>query len=91
MSTNDMTSKIQDLRELRRMADDLAKEIEAIQDSIKAEMTARQTDELTGPDWKVTWKPVTSSRFDTTAFKKAMPDLAKAFTKTTATRRFLVA
>ena len=91
MSTNEMTSKIQDLRELRRMADDLAKEIEALQDDLKAELTARETDELSGPDWKVTWKPVTSSRFDTTAFKKAMPDLAKAFTKTTTTRRFLVA
>ena len=91
MLPNEMTSKIQDLRELRRMADDLAKEIEAIQDDIKAELTARETDELSGPDWKVTWKPVTSSRFDTTAFKKAMPDLAKAFTKTTTTRRFLVA
>ena len=36
-----MDSKIKELRELRRMADELAAEIEAIQDAIKAEMTAR--------------------------------------------------
>ena len=91
MSTNEMNSKVQELRELKRMAEDLQQEIDALQDSIKQEMTARETEEISGPDWKVTWKNVTTSRFDTTGFKKAMPDLAKAFTKTTTTRRFLVA
>ena len=91
MSTNEMNSKVQELSELKRMAEDLQQEIDALQDSIKQEMTARETEEISGPDWKVTWKNVTTSRFDTTGFKKAMPDLAKAFTKTTTTRRFLVA
>lgn len=91
MSINEMDGKIRELRELRRMADELATEIDTIQDAIKAEMTAAGVDTLTGSDWKATWKPITSSRIDTGALKKALPDLAQQFTKTTIVRRFYVA
>lgn len=91
MSINEMDGKIKELRELRRMADELAAEIEAIQDSIKGHMDAQGVDTITGTDWKVTWKAVVSSRLDTTALKEAAPELAQQFTKTTTTRRFLVA
>lgn len=91
MSIKEMDSKVKELRELRRMADELEAEIESITDTIKAEMTAQGVDTLAGADWKATWKNVTSSRLDTTALKKALPDLAAQFTKTTTTRRFCVA
>ncbi len=90
MSMNEMDSKVKELRELRRMAEELQAEIDGLTDSIKAEMTARDTDTLTGSDWKVTWKMVTSSRLDTTALKKALPDLAQQFTKTSTSRRFVL-
>ena len=62
-----------------------------IERAIKAHMTAIDADTLTGADYKITWKTVTSSRFDSTAFKKAMPELAERFTKSTTSRRFTVA
>ena len=68
-----------------------AAEIEAAQDAIKAHMTAIDADTLAGIDYKITWKSVTSSRFDSTAFKKAMPELAERFTRSTTSRRFVVA
>ena len=91
MSINEMDGKIKELRELRRMAEELTAEIDSIQDSIKAHMDAEGVDIISGTDWKVTYKAVTSSRLDTAALKKALPDLAQQFTKTTSTRRFLVA
>lgn len=91
MSINEMTSKVRELKELKLMAEDLAAEIAAIEDTIKAEMTARETDELIAGEYKVRWTTVNSNRFDTTAFKKAMPELAEQFTKTTTTRRFSIA
>lgn len=91
MSINEMDSKIKELRELRRMADELAAEIDSIQDSIKQHMDAAGVDSINGADWKVTYKAVTSSRIDTGALKKALPDVAAAFTKTTTARRFCVA
>lgn len=91
MLAKNLDSQIHELRELRRMGDELAAEIDTIQDAIKAEMTAAGVDVLTGSDWKAVWKPVTSSRIDTAALKKALPDLVAQFTKTSTVRRFSVA
>lgn len=91
MSTNEMEIKVKELRELRRMAEELAAEIDSIQDSIKAHMEAEGMDTISGSDWKVTYKAVTASRLDTAALKKSLPELAAQFTKQTTTRRFCVA
>ena len=91
MLAKNLDSQIHELRELRRMADELAAAIDTIQDAIKAEMTAAGVDVLTGSDWKAVWKPITSSRIDTAALKKALPDLAAQFTKVSTVRRFSVA
>ncbi len=90
MGINELSIKVNDLRELRRMADELANEIEALQDSIKEHMTAANVDTVNGPDFKITWKTVNSSRFDTAAFKKENPEIAAAYTKTTTSRRFVL-
>ena len=91
MSANEMTAKVRELKELKAMAAEIADEIATIEDSIKAEMTARGTNEMTVDVYKIRWTTVTSSRFDTTAFKSEMPELYGRFTKTTTTRRFTVA
>lgn len=91
MSINELSIKVNDLRELRRMADELSAEIEALQDSIKEHMTAAGVDTINGPDYKITWKTITSARFDTAAFKKDNPEIAAAYTKTTTARRFTLA
>ena len=91
MSTNEMARKIRELKELKTMADELAAEITAIEDQIKAEMTERDTEEMTVDVYKVRWTKVTSSRFDSTAFKKDMLELHAQFTKQIESRRFSVA
>ena len=73
------------------MAEEIAAEIDTITDAIKAHMEAINADELSGADFKISWKPVTTARIDTAALKKAMPEIAEAFTKTSATRRFCLA
>ena len=40
--------------------------------------------------FKVDWKPVITSRIDTAALKKMMPEIAERFMKQTTTRRFCV-
>lgn len=91
MSANEMTAKIRELKELKAMAEELAQEITAIEDAIKAEMTARSVDEMTVDVFKIRWAKVTSSRIDTSAFKKAMPELAEKFTRTIESKRFSIA
>lgn len=72
------------------MAEELTAEMESIKDEIKAEMTAREADEIVTGEYKVRWTKVTSSRFDSTGFKKAMPELYDKFTKQIESRRFAV-
>ena len=91
MSISELDMKVKELRELRRMAEELQAEIDAAQDTIKAHMYSQGVDTLAGSDWKVTWKPVTSSRMDTAALKKALPEIAERFMKSTTNRRFVLA
>ncbi len=89
MSTQDIERKIKLLREMQRMAEEAQAEAEALKDEIKTIMG--DSEELTAGEYKITWKRVESARVDTVALKKAMPQIAEAFTKTTTTRRFCIA
>lgn len=73
------------------MADELAAEITTIEDAIKTEMTARNTNEMTVDVFKIRWTPVTSNRFDTKSFKATHEALYDQYTKQTTTRRFSIA
>ena len=88
MSNPNLTPKITELMELKRMREELDAEIAAAEDEIKAAMGDEDT-LLAGP-FKVTWKTITSSRLDSTALKKALPDIAARFMKQTTTRRFSI-
>lgn len=54
-------------------------------------MLAQDTEELEAGKYIVRWTSVLSNRFDTTAFKKVMPELYKAYTKQVSSRRFSIA
>lgn len=91
MSTNELTQKVRELKELQSLIEQAEAEAEQLKDEIKATMDAQGVEEMTVDVFKIRWKTVKSSRIDTTALKKAMPELAQQFTKTTETRRFSVA
>ena len=88
MSNPSMESKVKELMELKRMKEELEAEIAAVEDEIKAVMG--QEEILLAGSYKVSWKVFTSSRIDTTALKKALPDVAAAYTKQTTARRFAI-
>lgn len=89
MSINEMEIKIRELRQLQALIEEAQEEAEAIKDAIKAAMGSQEA--LQAGEYKVTWKPVTSSRLDAAALRKALPDVAERFTKETTVRRFTVA
>lgn len=91
MTNMEIQAKARELRELKAMADELTAEITAIEDTIKAELTARCVEEMAAGEYKIRWTTVTSSRFDSGAFKKALPDLYSQYCKPTVSRRFSVA
>ena len=89
MSINELEAKARELRQLQALIDEAQAEAEALKDQIKAAMGDAES--VQAGEYKITWKPVKSSRIDTAALKKAMPDVAQAFTRETTTRRFCVA
>ncbi len=88
MSTNEIQTKARELKELKLMQEELAAEISAIEDALKAAMGEQE--ELVCGEYKLTYQTVTSSRFDSTRFKKDHAELAAAYTKATSYRRFSV-
>ena len=91
MSTVELTSKIEALKEWEAVIEEAQAEAEAIRDSIKQELLKRDTEELEAGQYIVRWTSITSNRFDSTAFKKQYNDLYKAFTKQVSSRRFSIA
>ena len=90
MSKNELIKRIEYLRELEDMEEEIKAEAEAIRDILKAEMADREVEELVVGNYIVRWTSVLSNRFDTTGFKKLYGDLYKAFTKQTNSRRFSI-
>ena len=81
MSKLELITKIQLLGEYEELMEELKNEAESIRDLIKEEMLRQNTEEMIVGQYIVRWTSVLSNRFDTTAFKKVMPDVYKAYTK----------
>ena len=88
MSDHNMEPRIKELMELKRMREELEAEITTIEDEIKSRMGTEET--LLAGSYKVSWTTYTSSRFDSTRFKKEHAELAAAYTKQTTSRRFSI-
>lgn len=91
MSKAELIAKIEELNQWEALMEEAKNEVEALRDAIKAEMLQQDTEEMIIGTYIVRWTSVLSNRFDTTAFKKVMPDVYKAYTKQVSSRRFTIA
>ena len=91
MSTNELVMKGEKLRELEELLEEVKAETESVRDEIKQEMLTQDTEELEAGQYIIRWTSVLTNRFDTTAFKKVLPDVYKAYTKQITSRRFSIA
>ena len=87
-ANSDIIIKVQELMELRRMAEELQSEIEALQEAVKNFMGSEET--MIAGAFKVSYKSITSSCLDSAALKRDLPNVAALYTKQTTTRRFTV-
>lgn len=91
MSNTELSATIRELRELRRMADELATEIETLTDAVKEHMAAAGVDTLAGTDYKVTWRDVSSRHLDSAALKRDHAELYSQYSRETISKRFTLA
>ncbi len=89
MTIKEMEQKARELREMLALIAEAQAEADTIKDELKAAMGDRES--VQAGEYKITYKTVKSSRMDTTALKKAMPDIFTAFSKESVTRRFCIA
>lgn len=80
-----------ELAQYIRIQEEAAAMVESLKDQLKERMAAAGVESLAGSEHKATYKAVTSSRVDTTALKKDLPEIAARYTKTTTARRFTFA
>lgn len=90
MSTKEIESKVTELKELKAMQEELQAEITALEDIIKAEMQRIGSDTLQAGIFKVLYKTVKSTRFDTKAFREAHSALFEQYSRQTESRRFSI-
>ena len=91
MSINEMESKARELRQFQSLIEEATAEAEVLKDADAIKAAMGDAEEVRAGEYRITWKQVTSSRLDTVALKKSLPDVAERFTKQTTTRRFCVA
>ena len=90
MSKYELLANIELLNKYEAMMEEIKAEADRIRNTIKAEMDAREVEELVAGQYIIRWTPVLSQRFDSTAFKKVMPEIYKAYTKQVSSRRFTI-
>ena len=87
-ANDSIISKVEELMDLRKLAEELQNQMEAITDEIKAFMGDEET--MLCGSWKITYRETVSKRVDTTALKKLLGDALDEYTKTITTRPFKV-
>lgn len=90
MSQNEIITTIERLKEWEALAEEAAAEIDSLKDTLKRFMNEQGVDEYEAGTHIIRWTTVLSNRFDTTGFKKVMPDVYKVYTKQVTSRRFTV-
>lgn len=89
IAMNNLNALMREIAEYSRMAEEIGATLDGLKDSLKKYMDENGLDSIAGNEHKASYKAVTSSRIDTTALKRDMPEIAAKYTKTTETRRFL--
>ena len=90
MSKIELLAKIELLNKYEAMVEEMKGQADTIRNEIKAEMEARELEEMIAGQYIIRYTSVLSNRFDTTAFKKVMPEIYQAYTKQVSSRRFTI-
>lgn len=89
MTEKMLINRAKKLKQLEEEKTNIEKEISKIKTEIQNEM--KEAEELQAGDFLFRWTHVTSKRFDSAAFKKAMPKIYNQYVRQIASRRFTLA
>lgn len=90
MSNETIAAKAAELVGIRREIEELSAVKAALEDDLKLAMAERGAEEMTAGAHRLSWKVVTSTRIDTAALKRTLPEIAARFTKESRACRFTI-
>lgn len=90
MTNAELNVKIAEMNALKEEMDKLDAQVEAIKGQLKAELDSKKVDDINTGAWIIRYQLISSNKFDTTACKKAEPDLYNKYLKNSVTTRFTV-
>ena len=91
MSKNELITLIETMNNYDELASKAKAKADAIREAIKEEMIRQNTEELEAGQYIVRYQSIVSNRFDSSSFKKLMPDVYKSFIRQSTSRRFSIA
>lgn len=90
MSNETIAAKAAELFGIRREIEELSAVKAALEDELKLAMAERGAEKMTAGAHRFSWKVVTSTRIDTAALKRTLPEIAARFTKESRACRFTI-
>ncbi len=90
MANNELLNKIEALNEWEALMEEAKAEAEAIRDEIKQHMLTTDTEELEVGQYIVRYQTIVTNHFNSSAFKKALPDVYKSFIRQGTSKRFTI-
>ena len=91
MSKNDIITKIEAIRELEELIAEAQQEADALRNEIKQQMLDTDTEEMECGQYMVRYQTIVRNNFNSSEFKKLMPDVYKSFIRQTTSKRFSIA
>ncbi len=80
---------MRELAEYTRIAEEVATTLDSLKGTLKRYMEERGLDSVVGTEHRATYKSVISSRIDTAALKKDLPEVAAKYMHKIETKRFI--
>ena len=90
MSTLEIENKARRLKSLKNRQESLQQEIDQLEADLKNQLEAWNADEMQAGPFRVTWKPVSSTRFDADRFRSENGKLYHLYTVPNCYRKFSV-
>ena len=90
MTISEIAKKAKQYRKIQATIKQLEAEADTIKAEIVAHMDEQRVDTIQANIFTIRWMLISSSRVDTTALKRELPDIATRYTNTTESHRFQV-
>ena len=91
MGQNELLAKLNEIKELQVMQEELEAQLDALKDEVKAEMVKQGVEKMLVGTYKVSYTKYIQHRFDSTAFKAENKALYEQYSKAVQAQRFTIA